>query len=222
MGFELFREGHVVEAGDAECGLMDPVALESAVPQNFPVLQPGQGVLDACPSATVDRVLRFLYGTQMLLTTTFSVRNEQTGALVAAVRDGGDIAADPVDSGLAESPAVVATAGQRIADGHHQAAVGVDDHLQVLRLLVLQHLRVPELRRWCNRWPLWLFWSAYGPDLACPVAWCARGRLQAAGRVTLTGVTRMCGYHMADVVETVHGRPVGPGARVSPVQGLVS
>lgn len=85
----------------------------------------------ACSRAAVDRVLRFLHGTQTLLTTTFSVRKEQPGVLVAAVRDGGDTAAGPVDSGLGESPAVVATAGQRIADGHHQAAVGVDDHLQV-------------------------------------------------------------------------------------------
>jgi hypothetical protein len=56
MGSELSREGHVVEACDARRGLVDSVALESAVPQSLPVLQPGQRVLDPCPSATVDRV----------------------------------------------------------------------------------------------------------------------------------------------------------------------
>ncbi|GAA2348585.1 hypothetical protein GCM10010431_85460 [Streptomyces kunmingensis] len=62
------------------------------------------------------------------------MRNEQAGALVAAIGDHGNSPAGHINAGLGEGPAVVAAAGQRIADGHDQAAVGVDDDLQVRRL----------------------------------------------------------------------------------------
>jgi hypothetical protein len=60
MGRELSGEGQVVEPGDAQHGLVNAVALEPAVPQDLPVLQPGQGVFHPGSRPAVDGVLRFL------------------------------------------------------------------------------------------------------------------------------------------------------------------
>lgn len=86
-GVGVIREGQVVEAGDAEHGLMETVALESAVPQDLPVLQPGQGVLDASAGLAMHLALGLPLRAQTLLTSLFAVRDESSGALVAAVGD---------------------------------------------------------------------------------------------------------------------------------------
>lgn len=47
---------------------MGAAALESAVPQNLPVLQPGQDMFDPCPGPAVDGVLGLLLRAQKVLT----------------------------------------------------------------------------------------------------------------------------------------------------------
>jgi hypothetical protein len=70
-----------VKSGDAEHGLVNAGALEPAVAQDLPILQPGQGMFDpgACPA--VDGILRLLLRAEMRLATLFAVRDEQAGAL---------------------------------------------------------------------------------------------------------------------------------------------
>jgi len=68
----------------------------------------------------VDGVLCFLLWAEVSVASLSAVRDEQAGALIAAVGDGRGAAADPVDAGLSEGPAVVAAAGQREADRHQQ------------------------------------------------------------------------------------------------------
>jgi hypothetical protein len=114
MGRELSGEGQVVEPGDAEHGLVNAVALEAAVPQDPPVLQPRQGVFHPRSRPAVDCIFRLLLRAEVRLTASFAVRDEQTGALVSAVGDGRCAAAGPVDTGLRKGPAVVAAAGQRV------------------------------------------------------------------------------------------------------------
>lgn len=58
-------------------------------------------------------------------------------ALVAAVRHHRRAPALPLDAGLGVGAGVVAIAGQRLADHHGQAGVGVDDDLQVGRVAVV-------------------------------------------------------------------------------------
>ncbi|KOG11894.1 hypothetical protein ADK35_11930 [Streptomyces viridochromogenes] len=52
------------------------------------------------PGPTVDGILRFLLWAEMVLTASSAVRDEQAGALMAAVGDGRCAAAGPVDTGL--------------------------------------------------------------------------------------------------------------------------
>lgn len=89
---------------------MNAVALEPAVPQDLPVLQPGQSMLDPGSSRAVDCVLCFLLWAEAALASSIAVRIEQAGALVAAVGDDRGSATGPVDAGLRERPAVVAAA----------------------------------------------------------------------------------------------------------------
>lgn len=131
MGRELSDEGHVVKACDAEHRLVNAVAFETAVPQDLPVLQAGQRMLNAGAGLAVHVVLGFLLRSQVFLAASAAVWNQQAGPLVSAVGDRGDASASGIDAGFGVGPAVVAAAGQRIADGHHQAAVGIDDDLQV-------------------------------------------------------------------------------------------
>lgn len=126
-----------MQAGDAEHGLVHAVALEAAVAEDPPVLQPGQGVLHPGSRPAVDGILRLLLRAEVRLTASFAVRDEQAGAPVSAVGDGRCAATGPVDAGLRKGPTLVAAAGQRQADRHHQAAVGVDDDLQVRRVPVV-------------------------------------------------------------------------------------
>lgn len=113
MRCQLSGVGQVVEPGDAEHGLVNAVALEPAVPQDLPVLQPRQGVFHPGPRPSVDGIVRFLLWAEACLTTPFAVRDGQASALVSAVGDGRCAAACPVDAGLRLRPAVVAAAGQR-------------------------------------------------------------------------------------------------------------
>lgn len=85
MGCELSSEGQVVQPGGAEHGLVNAVALESAVLQDLPVLQSRQGVFHACSCPAVDGVLGLLQWAVVALASSFAVRDEEAGALVAAV-----------------------------------------------------------------------------------------------------------------------------------------
>jgi hypothetical protein len=98
MGCLSSGEGEVVQAGDAEHGLVDAFALEAAVAKDLPVLQPGQGMLYPCPDSAVQRVLRFLLTVQTLLTTPFSVWDERAGTPVAAIGNDRGVAAGQVDA----------------------------------------------------------------------------------------------------------------------------
>lgn len=76
MGPGLLGEGHVVESGDAEHGLVNAVAFESAVPQDLPVLQSGQSVFHSGSGPAMDGVLCLLLWAEMRLTAPFAVRDE--------------------------------------------------------------------------------------------------------------------------------------------------
>lgn len=86
-------------------------------------------MLDEGAGLAVDLILSLLLRTQSFLTASTAVRNEQAGALIAAISDHRNASADDADTRLGEDPAVVAAAGQRIADCPDQVAVGVNDHL---------------------------------------------------------------------------------------------
>jgi hypothetical protein len=87
MGHELPDEGQVVKSGDAEHGLVNAVALDSAVSQDLSVLQTRQGVFDSGSGPAMNAVLRLLLRTEMRLATSSAVWDEQAGSLVAAVGD---------------------------------------------------------------------------------------------------------------------------------------
>src|SRR6478735_12379405 len=83
----LSGEGEVVHAGDAKHGVMDAVALESAVAEDLPGLHAGEDVLDAGPDLLVGLVV-FLFPTRELgLAAVSTVRDEESGARVASVGD---------------------------------------------------------------------------------------------------------------------------------------
>ncbi|KIZ15956.1 hypothetical protein SNA_22135 [Streptomyces natalensis ATCC 27448] len=89
-------------------------------------------MLDTGPSTSVDVVLCFLDWVEVGLPAPTAMRNQRDGAPIATIGDHRGAAAGPIDSGLGKGSAVVAAARQRVSDGHHQAAVGVDDDLQVV------------------------------------------------------------------------------------------
>lgn len=80
--------------------LVNSVAVESAVLQDFPVLQPRQSVFHTRSRSAVDGVVCFLVRAEAGLTSSVTVRDEQAGALVAAVGDGRGFQAGPIDAGL--------------------------------------------------------------------------------------------------------------------------
>src|SRR5690606_27783686 len=112
----LSGEGEVVHAGDAEHGVVYAVAFQAAVAQDLPALHPGEGVLDAGADLLVGAVVLLLPCGQFALSGGPAVRDDQAGALVAAVRDGRRGAASGFGSGLLPAAGVVAVAGQRPAD----------------------------------------------------------------------------------------------------------
>lgn len=71
-------------------------------------------------SSAVHFVFCLVLRAQTPVTMPFAVCDECTGALVTAVSNDSGLAAGVVDTGLGERPAVVAVAGQRYPDRHHQ------------------------------------------------------------------------------------------------------
>ncbi len=68
-------EGEVVQAGDAEHGVVDAVALEAAVAEDLPALHAGEGVLDAGADLAVGGVVLLLPGRQFLVLVPAVVRD---------------------------------------------------------------------------------------------------------------------------------------------------
>src|SRR3954469_20933281 len=91
----LSGDAEVVQAGDAEDGMVDAVGFESAVARNLPIIHVGEGVLDAGPDLPM-RAVVVLFPTREFLALAAAVRDDQSGALVAAVGDGHRLA----DGGL--------------------------------------------------------------------------------------------------------------------------
>lgn len=67
-----------MEAGDAEHGVVDAVAFEAAVAEDFPVLHAGEGVLDAGADASVFVVV-LLLAAQEWASGSSAVRDDQSG-----------------------------------------------------------------------------------------------------------------------------------------------
>jgi hypothetical protein len=118
----LSGEGEVVQAGDAEDGVVDAVAFEAAVAEDLPALHAGEGVLDAGADLAVGGVVLLLLGRQFFVLVSAVVRDGQAGAPVTAVGDHRGGGADGgFRAGVLPGPAVVAVAGQRPADGDDEA-----------------------------------------------------------------------------------------------------
>lgn len=75
--------------GDSGGGPVDAVAAAAAVAQDLPGLHDGEGVLDAGSDAAVVGVVAFLPAGQFGLPWLAAVRDQQSSALVAAVRKHG-------------------------------------------------------------------------------------------------------------------------------------
>lgn len=117
-----------MQASDAEHGVVDAVALEAAVAQDRPALHAGEAVLDAGPDAFCGSGWFFILGGQVLALGP-AVRDNQAGALVAAVGDGHGLADGVLGAGFLPAARVVPDAGQRLGDHDDQPGVGVDDDL---------------------------------------------------------------------------------------------
>lgn len=89
----------------------------SAVADDLPGLHAGEGVLDSSPDFAVGGVVGFFPGRQLGLAGFSAVRNDQTGATVAAVGDHGGVADRVLGPGHFPCLAVVAVAGRGPADG---------------------------------------------------------------------------------------------------------
>lgn len=109
----LSGEDEVVQAGDAEHGVVDAVAFQAAVAEDLPALHPGEGVLDAGSDFAVGGVVFLLPGGQFGLAAFAAVRYDQAGAPIAAVGDHRGLADGRLGSGQVPRLAVVAVAGQR-------------------------------------------------------------------------------------------------------------
>lgn len=107
------RQGEVVQAGDAEHRVVHAVALQAAVAENLPALHAGEGVLDAGPHLFVGAVVFLLPVRELVLALRPAVRHHQTGARIAAVRDGHRRADGVLRAGFRPRLAVVAVTGQR-------------------------------------------------------------------------------------------------------------
>lgn len=121
----LSGECEVVQAGDAEDRMVDAVAFESAVAQDLPALHTGEGVLDSGTNLFV-RAVVLLFPIREFLAFAAAVRDDQPGALVAAVGDGHRLADGGLGPGFLPSVGVVPVVRQRLADHDDQAGVGVD------------------------------------------------------------------------------------------------
>lgn len=117
--------------GDAEHGVVDAVALETAVAEDLPGLHAGEDVLDAGPDLLVGLVVVLFPVRQYGLAAPPPVRDDESGARVAAVGDRDGAAYCGLGAGFLPCLAVVAVPGQRPANHDDQAGVGVDDDLVV-------------------------------------------------------------------------------------------
>jgi hypothetical protein len=70
-------EGEVVQACDAEHGVVDAFASETAVAQDLPAVHAGEGVLDAGTDAAVGGIVLLLPGRQALVLVPAVVRDGQ-------------------------------------------------------------------------------------------------------------------------------------------------
>ena len=68
-----------MQAGDAEHGVVDAVALESAVAEDLPGIHAGEGVLDAGPDLAVGGVVFLFPGGEFGLAGFAAVRDDQWG-----------------------------------------------------------------------------------------------------------------------------------------------
>lgn len=121
----------VVQAGDAEHGVVNAVALQPAVAEDLPAFHPGEGVLHAGADFAVGGVVLLLPVRELALAYLAAVRDDQAGTPVAAVCDDRGLADGVFRAGQLPRLAVVAVAGQRSADGDDEPGVGVDDDLVV-------------------------------------------------------------------------------------------
>lgn len=78
-------EGEVVEAGDAEHGVVDAVAFQAAVPEYLPGLRAGEGVLDAGVDLAVGGVVFLFPLGEVGLASLAAVRDDQAGAALASI-----------------------------------------------------------------------------------------------------------------------------------------
>src|SRR5690349_22177496 len=84
---DLAGEGEVVHPGDAEHGVVDAVVFEAAVAEDLPGLHAGEDVLDPGPDLLVGLVVNFFPGREFGLAALATVRDDESGARVAAVCD---------------------------------------------------------------------------------------------------------------------------------------
>jgi hypothetical protein len=98
-------------------------------------------MLDAGTDAAVRGVVVLFPSGQLSLPTRAPVWDDEPGAPIAAVRDDCGFANGGLGSGLLPRLAVVAVAGQGLADHHDEPGVGVDDDLVVGGVPVVFRLR---------------------------------------------------------------------------------
>src|SRR4051812_9826273 len=77
----------IVQAGDAEHGVVNAIAFQSAVAKDLPALHPGEDVLHAGTDLAVGSVVFLLPGRELGLVFLAAVRDDQAGTPIAAVRD---------------------------------------------------------------------------------------------------------------------------------------
>jgi hypothetical protein len=134
-----------VQAGDAEHHGVNAVALQTAVAKDLPGLHPREDGLDSGTDLLV-RVVVLLLPAAEITTGGAPVRDDQSGALVAPISDGGRLAHRCGGTRLGPRLAVIAVARHGPADGDDQAGVGVDDDLVVCRVAIVLRLGVVDSR----------------------------------------------------------------------------
>src|SRR4051812_26253235 len=94
-------------------------------------LHAGEDVLDPGPDLLVGLVVLLLPVRELALASLSAVRDDESGAWVAAAGDREGLADGGLGAGFLPRLAVVAVPGERSADHDDQAGVGVDDDLVV-------------------------------------------------------------------------------------------
>jgi len=120
--------------------VVNAVAFEAAVAQDLSGLHACEGVLDAGADLAVGGVVLIFSIWEFGLAALAAVRDDQAGAPVAVVRDDGGAADCSFRTGQLPCFAVVAVAGQWLANGDDQASACVDDDLVVGRVPVVLRL----------------------------------------------------------------------------------